>query len=122
MKNIILKRKNIMFSRSHLITTMAALAITATTAIPAFALDRRVRIVNETGYVLVEFYGSNKGSTSWEEDILGPDVLGSGQSVMVNFDDGTGYCKFDFKAIFDDGDVLVRKNINICEIGTYTYN
>ncbi|PCJ10046.1 MAG: hypothetical protein COB16_01755 [Rhodobacteraceae bacterium] len=111
-----------MFSRSHLITTMAALAITATTAIPAFALDRRVRIVNETGYVLVEFYGSNKGSTSWEEDILGPDVLGSGQSVMVNFDDGTGYCKFDFKAIFDDGDVLVRKNINICEIGTYTYN
>ncbi|WIY26214.1 hypothetical protein [Parasedimentitalea psychrophila] len=111
-----------MFSRRQLVTAMAALAVTATTAIPAFALDRRVRIVNDTGYVLVEFYGSNKGSTSWEEDILGPDVLRTGQSVMIDFDDGTGYCKFDFKAIFDDGDELIRKGVNICEIGSYTYN
>ena len=111
-----------MLSTKSLITTMAALAVTATSAMPAFALDRRVRIVNETGYVLVEFYGSNKGSTSWEEDILGPDVLGNGQSVMIDFDDGTGYCMFDFKAVFDDGDVLTRKGVNICEIGTYTYN
>lgn len=111
-----------MFSRSHLITTMAALAVTATTALPAFALDRRVKIVNDTGYVLVEFYGSNKGSDSWEEDILGTDILRSGQSVMIDFDDGTGYCKFDFKAVFDDGDELIRKGVNICEIGTYTYN
>lgn len=111
-----------MISKRILMTAITALAVTATTSIPAFALDRQVRIVNETGYVLVEFYGSNKGSRSWEEDILGPDVLGSGQSVMINFDDGTGYCKFDFKAVFDDGDVLIRKNVNICEIGTYTYN
>ncbi|OUS33802.1 hypothetical protein A9Q94_18190 [Rhodobacterales bacterium 56_14_T64] len=111
-----------MFSKRQLITAMAALAVTATTALPAFALDRRVKIVNDTGYVLVEFYGSNKGSTSWEEDILGRDVLRSGSSVMIDFDDGTGYCKFDFKAIFDDGDELIRKGVNICEIGTYTYN
>lgn len=111
-----------MFTKRHIVTSLAALAVTATTAIPAFALDRRVKIVNDTGYVLVEFYGSNKGSTSWEEDILGRDVLGSGQSVMIDFDDGTGYCKFDFKAIFDDGDELIRKGVNICEIGTYTYN
>ncbi len=111
-----------MFSKRQLITAMAALAVTATSALPAFALDRRVKIVNDTGYVLVEFYGSNKGSTSWEEDILGRDVLRSGSSVMIDFDDGTGYCKFDFKAIFDDGDELIRKGVNICEIGTYTYN
>ncbi|MVO15049.1 hypothetical protein [Parasedimentitalea huanghaiensis] len=111
-----------MLSKRHLLTVLTAFAISATTVIPAAALDRRVRIVNQTGYVLVEFYGSNKGSRSWEEDILGPDVLGSGQSVMINFDDGTGYCKFDFKAVFDDGDELIRKNVNICEIGTYTYN
>ena len=111
-----------MLSKRHLLTAFTAMAVIVTTAIPAFALDRRVRIVNETGYILIEFYGSNKGSRSWEEDILGRDVLGSGQSIMIDFDDGTGYCKFDFKAVFDDGDELIRKNINICEIGTYTYN
>jgi len=89
---------------------------------PASALDRRVTIVNNTGFTIIRFYGSNKGSDSWEEDILGSDVLGPGQRVQINFDDGTGYCKFDFKAVFDDGDVLTKKNINICKIGTFTYN
>ncbi|SIS86582.1 hypothetical protein [Phaeovulum vinaykumarii] len=97
-------------------------AIIATTALPAAALDRRVRIVNKTGYTMVQFYGSNVGSDSWEEDILGSDVLPSGSSVIVNFDDASGYCKFDFKAVFDDGDELVRKGVNVCEIGTFTYN
>lgn len=111
-----------MIFRRTLVAALAALTITATTAIPAFAQDRKVRIVNNTNFTIVRFYGSNKGSKSWEEDILGADVLGPGQSVNINFDDGTGYCKFDFKAVFNDGDELVSKNINICEIGTYTYN
>ena len=88
----------------------------------AEAQDRRVQIVNNTGYTIMEFYGSNKGTNSWEEDILGSDVLGSGQSVVIDFDDGTGYCKFDFKAVFSDGDEVVKKNVNVCEIGTFTYN
>jgi hypothetical protein len=98
----------------------AALLLGSVTA--GQALDRRVKIVNNTGYTMTEFYGSNKGTDSWEEDILGNDVLPSGYSVTINFDDGTGYCKYDFKAVFEDGDVLVNKNINVCQIGTYTYN
>jgi hypothetical protein len=91
-------------------------------AVPAVALDRRVTIINNTGYTIVNFFGSNTGTTSWEEDILGNDVLPSGSSVVVNFDDASGYCKFDFLAIFDDGEQLIKENINICEISTFTYN
>lgn len=89
---------------------------------PAAAADRRVRIVNDTGFTMVEFYGSNKGSQSWEEDILGTDVLEDGQSVVVNFDDASGYCKFDFRAVFNDGDEVVETGVNVCEIGTFTFN
>lgn len=99
----------------------AALA-TATLATPALALDRRVTIVNNTGFAITNFYGSNKGTNDWQEDILGQNVLPSGSQVTINFDDGSGYCKFDFKAVFDDGDVLVREDVNICEIATFTYN
>jgi hypothetical protein len=90
-------------------------------ALPATALDRRVEIINNTGFTIVEFYGSNAGSKSWEEDILGPDLLPSGSSFVVNFDDASGFCKFDFRAVFDDGDALERRGINICEIATFTY-
>jgi len=88
----------------------------------ASALDRRVRIINNTGYTIVRFYGSHQDATTWQEDILGNDVLPSGSSVTINFDDGTGYCMFDFRAEFEDGDVLEKYGINICEIGSFTYN
>jgi hypothetical protein len=34
--------------------------------------------------------------------------------------DETGYCRFDFKSMFDDGDEVIRRDINVCEISTYT--
>jgi len=93
-----------------------------TSAAAADDLDRRVRIVNETGYTIVRFFASHTDAQSWQEDILGSDVLPSGSTVVINFDDGTGYCVFDLRAEFDDGDVLEKYDVNICEIGTFTYN
>jgi hypothetical protein len=93
-----------------------------TLASPALALDRRVMIINETGYTIMEFYGSNTGSNSWEEDILGRDTIPPGTQMVINFNDQSGYCMFDFRAIFDDGEELIREGVNVCEISTFTYN
>jgi len=100
---------------------VASAMLVGAIASPAMAIERYVTIVNRTAYTIVEFYGSNVGSDSWEEDILGYDVIPSGTSMQINFNDGSGYCMFDFKAVFDDGDVLIRKRVNICELETYTY-
>ncbi len=97
---------------------LAAFAFVAS----ASAEDRHVKIINETSATIVHFYGSNAGSDSWEEDILGQDVLKPGQSVNINFDDGSGYCLFDFKAEFSDGDTLIRRGIDVCKTGTYRYH
>lgn len=91
-------------------------------ALPALALDRRVNIVNKTGYTMMEFYASNVDAKTWEEDILGKHVLESGQSVLINIDDGTGYCLYDFRAVFSDGDEVTKARVNVCEIGTFTFN
>ena len=87
----------------------------------ASAADRRVEIVNKTGLTITEFYASNTGASEWEEDILGTDILANGDTVEVNIDDGTGKCRFDFKAVFQNGAELVRNNINVCQISTFTY-
>jgi hypothetical protein len=106
----------------HFKKAALAAVLSVAAAFPALALDRRVTIINNTGYTIVNFFGSNTGTNSWEEDILGRDVLPSGSSVVINFNDGTGYCMFDFLAIFDDGEQLIREGVNICEISTFTYN
>ncbi|MDP2063004.1 MAG: hypothetical protein Q8J98_07850 [Phaeovulum sp.] len=107
--------------RRSLLRIAVAASLVASIALPAAALDRRVRIINNTKFTIVEFYGSHTGTTSWQEDILGRDVLRPGNSVNINFDDGTGYCVFDFKAVFNDGDVLEKYGVNVCEISSYTY-
>jgi len=98
----------------------AAIAILAT-ATSASALDRKVKVINSTSVPLVEFYASNVGTQSWEEDILGADVLPSGSSVNVNIDDGSGYCKFDFKGVFEDGDEAISEGVDVCSTGTFTF-
>jgi hypothetical protein len=107
---------------AHLVRSSAVAALVLTLSMPAWALDRRVTIINDTNFDIVEFYGSQVDAKTWEEDVLGSDILRAGASVDINFDDGTGYCMFDFRAIFDDGDELIRKNINVCEVGTYRYH
>lgn len=106
----------------RLAAILLSFSLLAGLALPASAANRKVRIINDTGYSIVRFYGSNKGTNSWEEDILGSSVLPSGSSVMIDFDDGTGYCIFDFRAIFEDGDDLVRKGVNVCEISSFRYH
>ena len=86
------------------------------------AQDRKVKIVNNTGYSITNFYGSNTGSDSWEEDILGKDILPPNGSVLINFDDNSGYCMFDFRAVFEDGEEVIEEKIDVCKIGTFTYN
>ena len=71
---------------------------------------------------MTNFYRSNTGTNSWQEDILGRDVLPSGSEVRINFNDSTGYCMFDLKAVFEDGDEVIQERVNICEVGTFTFN
>ncbi len=76
--------------------------------------DRRVTIINDTSFTIMYLYGSNVGEKDWQEDVLGDDVVQPGGKVTVNFDDGTCYCYFDFKAVFDDESETIRERYNVC--------
>lgn len=83
--------------------------------------NRRVRIHNRTGWTMLRFYASDSRTDDWEEDILGADTLTTGRSLMINIDDGSGACVYDFKAEFTNGETLTRYRINVCQIADYYY-
>jgi hypothetical protein len=87
----------------------------------ADALDRRVRIVNDSKHVIAAFYGTNVSAPDWGDSLLGTDTLKPGNSVVLDFEDNSGYCRFRFRAVFDDRKELVRQSVNVCEVGTYRY-
>lgn len=85
---------------------------------PSYADDgenRKVDIVNDTSVTMVEFYASTIDIDEWEEDILGSQVLRPNNEITINIDDGSGYCLYDLKAVFADGDVVTEKMFNVCE-------
>lgn len=104
------------------LSAIALAACEEVTTTTTSSADRHVTIVNNTNSSIREFYGSNAGTETWQEDILGSDVLPPGSSVSINFDDGSGYCTFDFKAVFNDGTSLVDRNVDVCTTSTVTFN
>lgn len=98
-----------------------ALAVSAAMLSPAaMAEDYRVQIINQASQPVYNFYATNVNVQQWGRDHLGDNVLMPGQSVTIDFDDGTGECMFDFKIVFKDHSEIVRRNINVCQISTYT--
>ena len=104
---------------------LAAVAAIAATACSSTAgaqtLDRRVRIVNESQHAIIGFYAVVVEDREWPPSLLGDATLPAGASVVLNFEDGSGYCRYRFRAIFDDGMELLRPSVNVCEVGTYRY-
>ena len=69
---------------------------------------------------MYHFYASNVGENDWQEDILGRSVLEPGESVDVRIDDGSGYCRYDLKAVFTGGRYATRYGLNVCTAERWT--
>lgn len=82
--------------------------------------DRRVVIVNHTSSSIYHFYASNVDRGGWEDDILGASVIPPGRRWVINIDDGTGHCYYDFKAVLRDGRKITRYGVNVCTTSSWT--
>ncbi|MGE4124818.1 MAG: hypothetical protein AB7E59_06115 [Pusillimonas sp.] len=98
--------------------TLAAAALGSATA---SAANRNVEIANKSGFTMVAFYASRANVTDWEENILAGQKLKSGSSIVIDIDDGTKGCVYDFKAVFSDGDEVVSEDNNVCELELFTF-
>jgi hypothetical protein len=96
----------------------AFVAASLALATPAVAQEIKFDLVNVTGFTLVEFYASPVTVDTWEEDLLGADVLETGMTAEVVIEGDRG-CDYDMLFIFEDGDE-VTDTLDLCEVGEYT--
>ena len=78
----------------------------------AIARNYYVDITNRTGYTIMYMYVSPGNAKSWEEDVLGANVLFDGQSQRVNL---YGYSSpiFDIRLVDEDGDSYTFWNVDV---------
>ncbi|MFB9866435.1 hypothetical protein [Vreelandella sulfidaeris] len=92
------------------ILLMALVALCASSL--AMASDYYVDITNRTGYTIYYMYVSPGKSKSWEEDVLGSDVLMNGDTQRVTL---TGYTNpyFDIRLVDEDNDSYTFWNVDV---------
>ena len=100
-------------------------AVLATLALNVPAHARQAQdfsVLNRTGMTIVALYVSEIDENSWEEDILGRDVLENGQEVAIRF---KGYdddnCDFDIRIDDDDDNEWIVEDIDLCRIHKVTF-
>ncbi|HAV50273.1 MAG TPA: hypothetical protein DCX75_09045, partial [Brevundimonas sp.] len=54
--------------------------------------NRRVRVHNQTGWTIVSLYAADPARTDWRGDLLTPEVLATGDSAVIDVDNGSGAC------------------------------
>jgi hypothetical protein len=102
---------------------IAAALLAASVAAPAMAADELTfTIVNKTSEVITHFYTSPSNVEDWEEDVLGEDVIGPGESMQITIADGRRTCKYDLKFDFEGSTKLetTTDTQDLCEMSTYT--
>ena len=98
-----------MFAKLRLLAASALLVVASTAAVAA---DYYVDITNRTGYTIMYMYVSPAKSDSWEEDVLGADVLPTGKTQRVNLN-GYKSPMFDIRLVDEDGDKYTFWNVDV---------
>ena len=75
--------------------------------------NRWVVVINERSSDMLRLYAARTTTSDWEENILTRPIL-AGSKMPVNFDDGTGACYFDFRAVFRDNRSVHMWKIDVC--------
>ena len=96
-----------------LLTRLSLAVPLALLAVPALAQDVQYELINGSGLTLMEFYAGPAGEGGGRVDLLGANVLASGETGTVAIPDGT-HCERDLRFVFEDGSERVETT-NICD-------
>ena len=110
--------------QSKMVRTIASLAIVAAmigSAGSASAANRQVRVTNRTNHALTSLYASGTHYAHYR-DWLGRSVLYPGESMLIDFSDGSGDCSLVMVGHFNDNEDVTHYGVNVCRLSSVEFN
>ena len=106
-----------------LLTAVAAFAMVLVLAQSAFADPRDFELRNSSAVDIAFVYVSPSDMSAWGDDIMGTDVLPSGQSVNVSFRAFDGNtCSYDIKVVGTSGQEGYLYKVDLCSVSNVTFS
>ena len=95
---------------------VGVLTLLFATATSALADERDFTLHNNSSVDISYVYLSPSTSSFWGDDVLGEDVLPSGDEVDITFDDPRTTCVWDVKAVAHDGSEGYIYKVDLCSV------
>jgi hypothetical protein len=96
---------------SLMAVSVAALLTTSLLATEASAYDRRIKIINDTNVPIWSVFAGHRDRPTYS-------VIPAYSWAWVDPEDYSGYCVYDVKVVFQDGDVFTRR-MNACSLDAH---
>ncbi|WP_419904562.1 hypothetical protein [Kiloniella sp.] len=87
----------------------------------ASAEDLEFLLSNQSSSPIIAFHVSSASSGEWESNLMEGGILDSGYEIDVLIADGMETCEYDIRADFEDGEVVEDYDLDLCELGSYTF-
>jgi hypothetical protein len=102
--------------RTILQTALLAVALAAVGSLAAAQTDPATAIEAANGgkRAIVAVYSSPPGRKDWSDDMLGKGTLKPGKSAKLKLKAKPDGCKVDFSALLDNGDTVVKADVDLC--------
>jgi hypothetical protein len=84
-------------------------------AAAAWAGDQDFVLVNKTGVVIDKLHVVPMHAKTWEEDVLGRDVLMPGEETTIRFAHDESACRWDLMVTDRDGNEVTWEDIDLCQ-------
>ena len=107
--------------RHVIAATLLSLPIASLSVQPAQAEDLEFGLKNGTSGTLVEFYVESSDQEGWGANLLAGQRVKAGEAGTVTIADGKTTCVYDILGVWEDGSKTEDYQLNLCELGSYTY-
>lgn len=82
---------------------------------PAWAGSQDFLLVNQTGVVINKLHVVPVHATTWEEDVLGRDVLMPGEETTIRFSHAETDCHWDLMVTDTQGNEVTWEDVDLCQ-------
>lgn len=98
---------------------LASLVLLLAAALPglAAAQDASFYVTNRSGMTMNEVYVSSSANNSWGQDLLGSNVMNSGQRLAVR----PFQCVNDIRVVYANGRAEERRRVNTCNLNEVVF-
>jgi uncharacterized protein YcfL len=101
-------------------TSNANTTSTSNTSTTTAAGAQDFTLVNKTGVVINKLFVSPHNADDWQEDVLGRDTLGDGETLEIKFNRGEKAAMWDLRVEDTKGNAIEWENLNLLEISKIT--